>query len=53
VAVPFTFAAVVGVLVGKRLSTRLDAERSLQWFAALLVAVALYTAIRAGSELIG
>lgn len=47
VAVPFTIAAVGGVVVGGRIADRLDAERSLRWFAALLVAVALYTATRA------
>jgi uncharacterized membrane protein YfcA len=53
VAIPFTVAAILGVLVGKRIADRLDARRSLNWFAALLVGVALYTAIQAGSELLG
>lgn len=53
VAVPFTVAAIIGVLVGKRIADRLDAQRSLNWFAALLVGVALYTAIQAGSKLLG
>ena len=47
VAMPFTLAAVGGVVVGGRIADRLDAERSLRWFAALLVAVAVYTASRA------
>ena len=47
VTLPFTIAAVGGVLVGGQVADRLDAERSLRWFAALLVAVALYTATRA------
>ena len=47
VALPFTVAAVGGVVVGGRMADRLDAGRSLRWFAALLVAVALYTATRA------
>ena len=47
VAIPFTIAAIVGVLTGKHLADRLDAERSLRWFAVLLVGVALYTAIQA------
>ena len=47
VAIPFTIAAVGGVLVGGRIADRLDANRSLRWFAALLVAVALYTGTRA------
>ena len=53
VTVPFAVSAVVGVLSGKRLAMRLDAERSLRWFAAVLVAVGLYTAVRAGSGLVG
>jgi uncharacterized membrane protein YfcA len=48
---PFAVAAIAGVLTGGRLADRLDPERSLRWFAGLLVAVALYTAIRAGSAL--
>lgn len=53
VAIPFTVAAILGVLVGKRIADRLDARRSLNWFAALLVGVAAYTAIQAGSKLLG
>jgi uncharacterized membrane protein YfcA len=53
VTVPFAVAAIAGVLSGKRLAMRLDPERSLRWFAAVLVAVALYTAVRAGNGLIG
>jgi uncharacterized membrane protein YfcA len=52
VALPFTIAAVIGVLAGKRLAVRLDPRRSLQYFAAVLVAVAAFTAVRAGSGLI-
>ena len=44
VAIPFTVAAIAGVLTGGRIADRLDPERSLRWFAALLVAVAVYTA---------
>lgn len=47
VTIPFTISAVVGVLVGGRLAGRLDPQKSLRWFAALLVAVALYTAGKA------
>jgi hypothetical protein len=46
VTVPFVLAALVGVTVGSRLADRLDARRSLRWFAALLVAVAIYTALQ-------
>jgi uncharacterized membrane protein YfcA len=52
VAIPFTVAAVVGVLTGKRLADRLDPKTSVRWFAGLLVAVALYTAIQALSALV-
>src|SRR5262249_29276709 len=37
IALPFTLAAIAGVLAGKRVGHRLDAQRSLRWFAALLV----------------
>ena len=53
VAIPFTISAILGVLFGKRIADRLDAQRSLNWFAVLLVGVAVYTAIQAGSELLG
>jgi uncharacterized membrane protein YfcA len=51
VALPFTLAAIAGVLAGKRLASHLDAERSLRWFAAVLVAVAAHTAVRASIAL--
>jgi hypothetical protein len=44
VTLPFAVAAIAGVLTGGRLAERLDPERSLRWFAGLLVAVAAYTA---------
>jgi hypothetical protein len=47
IAVPFTVAAVLGVQLGGVVAGRLDPERSLQAFAAGLVAVALYTAAHA------
>lgn len=43
VAIPFTVAAVAGVLTGNAIADRIDAKRSLRWFAALLVTVAAYT----------
>ena len=46
ITLPFAVAAIAGVLAGGGVADRLDAERSLRWFAGLLVAVALYTAIR-------
>jgi uncharacterized membrane protein YfcA len=48
---PFTIAAIAGVLTGGKVADRLDPERSLRWFAGLLVAVAFYMAIRAGTAL--
>ena len=51
ITLPFAVAAVAGVLFGGKVADRLDPERSLRWFAGLLVAVAAYTAIRAGSDL--
>jgi uncharacterized protein len=53
IAIPFTVAAILGVLTGKRIADRLDPKRSVNWFAALLVGVAVYTAIQAGSKLLG
>lgn len=51
VTAPFTIAAIAGVLVGGTIADRLPAERSLRWFAGLLVAVAVYVAIRASIAL--
>lgn len=51
VAIPFTIAAVAGVVVGSHIADRLDAQRSLRWFAALLVGVALFTGIQAATAL--
>jgi uncharacterized membrane protein YfcA len=48
---PFALAAILGVLTGGRIADRLDPKRSQRWFAALLVAVAAYTAIRATMSL--
>ncbi|OWY59063.1 hypothetical protein B7486_76580, partial [cyanobacterium TDX16] len=53
VTLPFTVSAVAGVLVGGRVADRLDAQRSLRWFAALLVAVAVYTGLQATVALLG
>jgi len=52
VTFPFMIAAVLGVVSGSRIADRLDPKRSLRWFAALLVAVATYTAISAGVALL-
>ena len=49
--IPFTIAAIAGVTSGGHIAGRLDAQRSLRWFAALLVAVAAYTAIRSATGL--
>ncbi|MDP1805116.1 MAG: sulfite exporter TauE/SafE family protein [Acidimicrobiales bacterium] len=52
VTVPFTIAAVAGVLTGGRVADRIDAQRSLRWFAGLLVVVALYTGGQAIADLL-
>ncbi len=52
VAIPFSAAAILGVLAGKRLADRLDPKSSLRWFAVLLVAVAVYTAVQATTALL-
>jgi uncharacterized membrane protein YfcA len=44
VTLPFAAASFVGVVAGKRIADRLPARALLRWFAALLVAVAVYTA---------
>jgi uncharacterized membrane protein YfcA len=51
ITLPFTAAAIAGVLTGTKVADRLDPQRSLRAFAVLLVAVAAYTAIRAGIAL--
>jgi uncharacterized membrane protein YfcA len=52
VTIPFVVTAIAGVLVGGRIADRLDPKRSLRWFAALLVAVAIYTGLEATIALI-
>ena len=47
VTLPFTIAAVFGVLTGGKIANTLDPKKSLRWFAALLVGVAIYTAVNA------
>jgi uncharacterized protein len=42
VAVPFTVAALAGVLTGNRVADRVDAGLLVRWFAAVLVALSLY-----------
>ncbi len=51
VTIPFTVAAIAGVVTGGKVADRLDATRSLRAFATLLVAVAAYTAIDAAISL--
>lgn len=46
VTLPFAATAVAGVLTGSRVADRLPAAASLRGFAALLVAVGAYTAVR-------
>jgi uncharacterized membrane protein YfcA len=42
VALPFTAAALAGVLTGSRIANRIDAGALVRWFAASLVALSLY-----------
>lgn len=42
VAVPFTLAALAGVLTGNRLASRVDPGSLLRWFAGMLVALSVY-----------
>lgn len=51
ITLPFVIAAIGGVLAGGRVADRLDPRRSLRWFSALLVIVAVYTAFRATTSL--
>jgi uncharacterized membrane protein YfcA len=44
VAIPFTAAAIAGVLLGDGIAARVPAARLTTWFVWLMVAVALYTA---------
>ncbi len=53
VAIPFTVAALIGVGAGVRAADRLPAKTILRWFAGLLVAVAVYTAVQAAVALAG
>ena len=53
VILPFTAAAIVGSLLGKRLAERVSAAALTRAFAVLLVLVAGYVAVRAGVELHG
>jgi uncharacterized membrane protein YfcA len=50
-AAPFTVAALLGVSVGKHIADRLPTVVLVRWFVALLVAVAVYVAVRAGVAL--
>lgn len=51
VTLPFTVAAIGGVVAGERVASVLEPERSLRAFAALLVGVAIYTAVGAALSL--
>jgi uncharacterized membrane protein YfcA len=46
ITLPFVVAAIAGVIVGGNVAGKLDPKRSLRWFSALLVGVAIYTAVR-------
>lgn len=47
VTLPFTVAAVFGVVAGGRIADKIDARKSVRRFAAMLVVVAVYTAVHA------
>jgi uncharacterized membrane protein YfcA len=47
VAVPFTLAALTGVLAGSSIASRVDAGALVRWFAVSLVALSLYITIDA------
>jgi uncharacterized membrane protein YfcA len=47
VIVPFAAAAVAGVLVGSALGGRVSTQALTRWFAVLVVATAVYTAVKA------
>jgi uncharacterized membrane protein YfcA len=49
--IPFTIASLVGVVVGSRLASTRDSSSLQRWFVGLLVAVAIYTAVRSGVAL--
>jgi uncharacterized membrane protein YfcA len=51
VIVPFAVSSLAGVLVGGRLAGRHDPSVLQRWFVGLLVAVAVYTAVRSGLAL--
>lgn len=51
VIAPFTLAAFVGSLVGKRVADRVSSVRLTNTFVVLLFAVAIYVAIRSGVAL--
>jgi uncharacterized protein len=46
--IPFTFASLVGVVIGARLASTKDSTSLQRWFVVLLVATAIYTAIQSG-----
>jgi uncharacterized protein len=52
VAVPFTVAALAGVLTGSRVADRVDAGVLVRWFAAALVALSLYITTTAITSLV-
>ena len=51
VIIPFGLASISGVLVGSRIVGRNDPDKLQNWFIALLVVVAIYTAVRSAITL--
>jgi uncharacterized protein len=53
VALPFSIAALLGALAGRKLAERVEDERLQRAFAALIVLAAIYTAVRSALALWG
>jgi len=51
IALPFTVAGIIGVLLGDRIAGRVPAAKLTRWFVWLLVAVAVYTAAQSAMAL--
>ncbi|MGD9702275.1 MAG: sulfite exporter TauE/SafE family protein [Acidimicrobiia bacterium] len=49
--IPFTIASLLGVVIGSRLASTRDSSSLQRWFVALLVVVAVYTAVSSALKL--
>lgn len=52
IALPFTLAGLVGATAGKRLADHLPAATMIRWFVGLLVVLAAYVGVQAGTALL-